>query len=39
VEAETNDPREAYAPFGHWRLGHPPAWPSLPWAATGEETV
>ena len=32
VEAETNDPREAYAPFGHWRLGRPDAWPALPWA-------
>jgi uncharacterized cupin superfamily protein len=32
VEAETNDPREAYAGFGHWRLGHPAAWPGLPWA-------
>lgn len=33
VETETNDPHEAYAPFGHWRLGRPDAWPELPWAA------
>jgi uncharacterized cupin superfamily protein len=32
VETETNDPHEAYAPFGHWRLGRPDAWPELPWA-------
>jgi len=32
VETETGDPREAYAPFAHWRLGRPDAWPGLPWA-------
>jgi uncharacterized cupin superfamily protein len=32
VETETSDPREAYAPFGHWRLGRPDAWAELPWA-------
>jgi len=32
VEAETSSPREAYAPFGHWRLGRPDAWAALPWA-------
>jgi uncharacterized cupin superfamily protein len=32
VEAETSDPRQAYAPFAHWRLGRPDAWPRLPWA-------
>ncbi len=32
VEAETTEPREAYAPFGHWRLGRPDAWSELPWA-------
>ena len=32
VETETPDPREAYAPFAHWRLGRPDAWPGLPWA-------
>ncbi|MFL5943764.1 MAG: cupin domain-containing protein [Gaiellaceae bacterium] len=32
VEAETPDPREAYARFGHWQLGRPGAWPELPWA-------
>jgi uncharacterized cupin superfamily protein len=32
VEAETPSPHEAYAPFGHWRLGRPDAWPSLPWS-------
>jgi quercetin dioxygenase-like cupin family protein len=32
VEAETPSPREAYAPFGHWRLGRPDAWDKLPWS-------
>jgi uncharacterized cupin superfamily protein len=32
VETETPDPREAYARFGHWRLGRPDAWAALPWA-------
>jgi uncharacterized cupin superfamily protein len=32
VETETTDPMEAYARFSHWRLGHPDAWPELPWA-------
>jgi quercetin dioxygenase-like cupin family protein len=32
VEAETPSPREAYAPFGHWRLGRPAAWGQLPWS-------
>jgi len=32
VEQRTGKPAEAYAPFGHWRLGHPAAWPDLPWA-------
>jgi uncharacterized cupin superfamily protein len=32
VETETSDPREAYAPFAHWSLGRPGAWPELPWA-------
>jgi uncharacterized cupin superfamily protein len=32
VETETPDPMEAYARFGHWRLGRPDAWPELPWA-------
>ena len=27
VETETPSPREAYAPFSHWRLGRPDAWP------------
>ena len=31
VETETDSPREAYAPFGHWRLGRPDAWAHLPW--------
>ena len=31
VETETSKPREAYAPYGHWRLGRPDAWPDLPW--------
>ena len=32
VETETPSPHEAYAPFGHWRLGRPEAWAELPWA-------
>jgi uncharacterized cupin superfamily protein len=32
VKKETPSPDEAYAPFGHWRVGRPPAWPQLPWA-------
>jgi uncharacterized cupin superfamily protein len=32
VETETPSPREAYERFGHWRLGRPDAWPSLPWS-------
>ena len=32
VETETTDPRQAYAPFAHWRVGRPDAWPELPWA-------
>jgi uncharacterized cupin superfamily protein len=31
VETETHQPREAYAPFGHWKVGRPDAWPELPW--------
>jgi uncharacterized cupin superfamily protein len=27
VETETDSPREAYAPYGHWRPGRPPAGP------------
>jgi uncharacterized cupin superfamily protein len=33
VEAETASPAEAYAPFAHWRLGRPEAWPDLPWSS------
>ncbi len=32
VEAETERPVEAYAPFPAWRLGRPDAWAALPWA-------
>jgi uncharacterized cupin superfamily protein len=32
VEEQTGKPAEAYARFGHWRLGRPDAWPNLPWA-------
>ena len=32
VETETPSPAQAYAPFGHWRLGRTEAWPDLPWA-------
>ena len=32
VETETPSPHEAYAPFGHWRLGRPEAWRGLPWS-------
>ena len=31
VEKETPDPHEAYARFGHWQLGRPPAPEELPW--------
>jgi uncharacterized cupin superfamily protein len=31
VATETASPAEAYAPFGHWRLGRPEVWPALPW--------
>jgi uncharacterized cupin superfamily protein len=32
VERETPRPREAYAPFAHWRLGRPDAWADLQWS-------
>ena len=32
VETETPSPHEAYASFGHWRLGRLDAWRDLPWA-------
>ena len=32
VETQTGSPHEAYAPFGHWRLGRTNAWGELPWA-------
>jgi uncharacterized cupin superfamily protein len=35
VETETDDPREAYARFGHWRAGRPEGWADLPWVAGG----
>jgi uncharacterized cupin superfamily protein len=31
VETETPSPAEAYARFGHWRLGRLDAWADLPW--------
>jgi uncharacterized cupin superfamily protein len=31
VEAQTDSPADAYAPFPHWRLGRPEAWADLPW--------
>jgi uncharacterized cupin superfamily protein len=31
VETETDSPAVAYAPFTHWRLGHPEAWADLRW--------
>jgi uncharacterized cupin superfamily protein len=33
VEVETPSPADAYAPFTHWRLGRPEAWPDLPWSS------
>jgi uncharacterized cupin superfamily protein len=33
VETQTPSPSEAYARFGHWRLGRPGAWADLPWAS------
>jgi uncharacterized cupin superfamily protein len=32
VDAETPDPGVAYAPFAHWRVGRPDAWPGLAWS-------
>ena len=32
VEVATDSPADAYAPFGHWRLGRPRSWADLPWA-------
>jgi uncharacterized cupin superfamily protein len=32
VEQDTPSPQEAYAPYGHWRLGRPERWDELPWA-------
>jgi uncharacterized cupin superfamily protein len=32
AEEETSSPHEAYARFGHWRLGRPESWQQLPWA-------
>jgi uncharacterized cupin superfamily protein len=31
VEAETDSPAEAYAPFTGWRVGRPDDWAVLPW--------
>ena len=31
VEAETTEPREAYAPFPKWQPGPPKSWDGLPW--------
>ena len=32
VETETDSPREAYAPFAHWRPERPESWAGVPWA-------
>ena len=32
VEQDTPSPRDAYAPYSHWRLGRPDRWDRLPWA-------
>ena len=32
VEAETSEPREAYAAFPAWTPGPPESWGGLPWA-------
>lgn len=32
VDQDTSSPSEAYAPFGHWRLGRPDSWDELRWA-------
>jgi uncharacterized cupin superfamily protein len=32
VQTETSSPRDAYARFGHWRVGRLDVWPRLPWA-------
>ena len=31
VEEETDSPRDAYAPFGHWQPERPHNWLGLPW--------
>jgi uncharacterized cupin superfamily protein len=31
VETETHSPREAYAPFSHWRAERPDTWEGVPW--------
>ena len=33
VEAETDTPAEAYAPFPKWEAGRPGTWDALPWNA------
>ena len=32
VEQDTEHPQVAYSPFGHWRLGRPDSWDTLPWS-------
>ncbi|MFL6004969.1 MAG: cupin domain-containing protein [Gaiellaceae bacterium] len=32
VEEDTEHPRVAYSPFGHWRVGRPDVWDDLPWS-------
>jgi uncharacterized cupin superfamily protein len=32
VDVETDSPRDAYAPFPHWRPGRPACWDALPWS-------
>jgi uncharacterized cupin superfamily protein len=34
VEAETDHPRQAYSPFGHWSIGRPDDWDALPWSTS-----
>jgi hypothetical protein len=31
VEQETDQPREAYAPYPPWKLGRPESFEGLPW--------
>lgn len=33
AETDTDQARQAYSPFGHWRVGRPEEWAKLPWVS------